>query len=83
MRLRILCDKLSCWCAYHLPRSIAKWAFIRVYTFANHGTPSREGNLVLSSWDQKVVLKPDIYERMASGAEYRQAIQLGPSSEAK
>lgn len=51
-------DKLARKIAWLLPRSVVKWAFVRVYAFAcqKYG-PTEEYGLVATSWDLNTPLE--------------------------
>lgn len=55
-------DKMCMWIAFHLPKAIAKWAFIRVYTFGQRNCPSYEAVNVMTAWDFQQVPEYDITE---------------------
>lgn len=51
-------DRRAMWIAWHLPRIVVKWAFVRVYAFALNGQgPSDEYALVATSWDHQQPLQ--------------------------
>jgi len=76
-RTRELRDKMCMWIAFNLPKSVAKWAFIRVYTFGQRNTPSYEASLVMTAWDFQEVPAPGCFDETPP----RVAIQLGPLSD--
>jgi hypothetical protein len=53
-------DRRAMWIAWHLPRNVVKWAFVRVHAYALNGRgPSSEYALVATSWEMQQPLSFD------------------------
>lgn len=47
---RLTREKLTQWIAWRVPRSIAYWCFIRVYTASTNGAPSDDVIAAMKAW---------------------------------